>query len=100
HTRFSRDWSSDVCSSDLGVFEDIPENDGSFDVVWSQDAILHSDQRAAVLGEVWRVLKPGGHFIFTDPMQADDVPEGVLDPVYERDRQSGVQGEGRGQEGR
>lgn len=67
-----------------GVFEDIPEKDGSFDVVWSQDAILHSDQRAAVLGEVWRVLKPGGHFIFTDPMQADDVPEGVLDPVYER----------------
>lgn len=67
-----------------GVFEDIPEADGSFDVVWSQDAILHSDQRAKVLGEVWRVLQPGGHFIFTDPMQADDVPDGVLQPVYDR----------------
>ena len=67
-----------------GVFEDIPEPDASYDVVWSQDAILHSDQRAGVLAEVWRVLKPGGHFVFTDPMQADDVPEGVLQPVYDR----------------
>ena len=67
-----------------GVFENIPEPDGQFDVVWSQDAILHSDQREQVLAEVWRVLKPGGHFVFTDPCQADDVPEGVLQPVYDR----------------
>jgi glycine/sarcosine/dimethylglycine N-methyltransferase len=67
-----------------GVFEDIPEPDGSFDVVWSQDAILHSDQRPTVLAEVFRVLRPGGHFIFTDPMQADDVPPGVLQPVHDR----------------
>ena len=67
-----------------GVFEDIPEADASYDVVWSQDAILHSDERAGVLAEVMRVLKPGGHFVFTDPMQADDVPDGVLQPVYDR----------------
>ncbi len=67
-----------------GVFEAIPEAAASYDVVWSQDAILHSDQRDKVLGEVFRVLKPGGHFVFTDPCQADDVPEGVLQPVYDR----------------
>ncbi|HSR71727.1 MAG TPA: methyltransferase domain-containing protein, partial [Kiloniellales bacterium] len=67
-----------------GVFEDIPEPASSYDVVWSQDSILHSDQRHQVLAEVWRVLKPGGYFVFTDPMQADDVPEGVLQPVYDR----------------
>lgn len=67
-----------------GVFEDIPEPDASYDVVWSQDAILHSDERAGVLAEVSRVLKPGSHFVFTDPMQADDVPDGVLQPVYDR----------------
>ena len=67
-----------------GVFEDVPEPDASFDVVWSQDSFLHSDQRDKVLAEAWRVLKPGGHLIFTDPMQADDVPEGVLQPVYDR----------------
>lgn len=67
-----------------GVYEDIPEPDASYDVVWSQDAFLHSDQRNKVLEEAWRVLKPGGYLIFTDPMQADDVPEGVLQPVYDR----------------
>ncbi len=67
-----------------GVFEDVPEADGSFDVVWSQDSILHSDQREKVMAEAFRVLKPGGTLIFTDPSQADDVPEGVLQPVYDR----------------
>ena len=67
-----------------GVFEEIPEGDNSFDIVWSQDAILHSGERETVLKEVFRVLKPGGEFVFTDPMQADEVPEGVLQPVYDR----------------
>ena len=67
-----------------GVFENIPDPNASYDAVWSQDAILHSDQRDRVLAEVWRVLKPGGYFVFTDPMQADDVPDGVLQPVYDR----------------
>lgn len=67
-----------------GVFEDIPEKESSYDVVWSQDAILHSDQREKVLAEVWRVLKPGGEFIFTDPMQADDADPKALQPVYDR----------------
>jgi len=65
-------------------FESVPAENNSFDVVWSQDAILHSGQRAKVIAEVARVLKPGGEFIFTDPMQADDVPEGVLQPVLDR----------------
>jgi sarcosine/dimethylglycine N-methyltransferase len=32
-----------------GVFEDVPEADASFDVVWSQDAFLHSDRRDIAL---------------------------------------------------
>jgi sarcosine/dimethylglycine N-methyltransferase len=67
-----------------GVFEDIPEADAGYDVVWSQDAILHSDQRDKVLAEVWRVLKPGGYFVFTDPMQSDDADPAQLQPVYDR----------------
>ena len=67
-----------------GSFEDIPAADGLFDLAWSQDAILHSGHRERVLDEVDRVLKPGGEFIFTDPMQADDCPAGVLQPVLER----------------
>jgi len=75
---------SDLIMVTHGSFEDIPEGDGTMDVVWCQDSILHSDHREKALAEVFRVLKPGGSFIFTDPMQADDCPEGVLQPVYDR----------------
>ena len=37
-----------------------------------------------MIAEIARVLKPGGEFVFTDPMQADDCPKGVLQPVYDR----------------
>lgn len=67
-----------------GDFENIPVEDRCIDVVWSQDAILHSGNRPRVLDEVKRVLRPGGEFIFTDPMQADDCPEGVLQPILDR----------------
>ncbi len=67
-----------------GDFENIPEPDASFDVVWSQDAILHSGDRTRVIDEVRRVLFPGGQFIFTDPMQSDDCPDGVLQPILDR----------------
>lgn len=67
-----------------GSFEDIPAEDGSVDLIWSQDAFLHSGQRRRVLEEIDRVLAPGGELIFTDPMQADDCPAGVLQPVYDR----------------
>ena len=67
-----------------GNFEDIPAEANSYDVVWSQDAILHSCNRLNVLAEVTRVLKSGGQFIFTDIMQSEDCPEGVLQPVYDR----------------
>ena len=67
-----------------GAFESIPLADRSADHVWSQDAILHSGDRERVLREVDRVLKPGGRFVFTDPMRADDCPEGVLGPILER----------------
>ncbi|MGY9107218.1 MAG: methyltransferase domain-containing protein [Alphaproteobacteria bacterium] len=76
---------SDNISIRHGTFEDIPEPSQSIDVVWSQDAILHSGNRERVLEEVARVLKPGGDFIFTDPMQADELSDlSVLQPIYDR----------------
>ena len=67
-----------------GSFEEIPIDESVYDVVWSQDAFLHSGHRARVLDEISRVCKPGGHVIFTDPMQADDCPVGVLQPILDR----------------
>lgn len=67
-----------------GNFEELPDADASYDLVWAQDAILHSGRKQKVIDEVARVLKPGGKFVFTDPMQADDCPDGVLGPVLAR----------------
>jgi sarcosine/dimethylglycine N-methyltransferase len=67
-----------------GSFETVPAADDTFDLVWSQDAILHSGHRDRVIGEAARVLRSGGDFVFTDPMQADDCPQGVLRPVLDR----------------
>lgn len=67
-----------------GSFEEIPEPDASFDVVWSQDAILHSGNRRRVLDEISRILRKGGAFVFTDPMQTDTCPDGVLEPILNR----------------
>lgn len=67
-----------------GDFENIPEPDDSFDIIWSQDAILHSGNRTRVLDEARRVLGTVGQFIFTDPMQSDTCPDGVLQPILDR----------------
>lgn len=67
-----------------GSFEDIPVTDGSFDVVWSQDAILHSTRRGQVFTEVARVLRKGGQFIFTDPMVGELCPPEALQPILDR----------------
>lgn len=67
-----------------GNFEDIPMKAQSVDIVWSEDAILHSAQRQKVFSEIDRVLKKGGEFIFTDPMMADDCSLSDLEPVLKR----------------
>ncbi len=67
-----------------GSFEQVPTGDQVFDLVWSQDAILHSGDRSRVITEVARILKPNGRFVFTDPMQSDECPEGVLQPILDR----------------
>lgn len=67
-----------------GDFEDVPYSDGSFDVAFSQDSLLHSGDRGKVFSEVSRILKDGGYFIFSDPMQKHDAPKSELQPVLDR----------------
>lgn len=67
-----------------GSYDDIPLDDNSFDVVWSEDAILHSNNKTKVMEEAARLLKPGGDLVFSDPMQTDACDESVLQPIYER----------------
>lgn len=65
-------------------FEAPPLPDACADLVWSQDAILHAGDRARVLREVARLLKPGRCFVLTDPMAADGVDLQRLQPVLSR----------------
>ena len=67
-----------------GTFEDLPFQDGTFDVVWSQDALVHSGDRDRVLSEAARVLVSGGEFVFTDLLAADHTPVDTLGPILER----------------
>lgn len=67
-----------------GSFEALPFNDNAFHVVWSQDALLHGGDRIRALEEIARVLKPGGEFVFTDPMAADDCTRDALRPILDR----------------
>lgn len=65
-----------------GTFETLPEEwHESLDVIWSQEAYSHSDRKQQVLSEAMRVLKPGGHLIFTDIMASPLASEQDLSPI-------------------
>lgn len=67
-----------------GNFEDLPFGENEFDVVWCQESLLHSGRRETIFREVDRVLKPGGTFVFSDPMQKEPADRERLQPVYDR----------------
>jgi len=75
---------SDLITVTGGNFEEPPYEADSFDIVWSEDAFLHSDNKARIFEQIKRLLRPGGQLIFTDPMQADDCPADVLEPILQR----------------
>ncbi|NKX43921.1 methyltransferase domain-containing protein [Roseicyclus persicicus] len=52
----------------------LPFPPGCFDVVFSKDSIVHIPDKAALMAEVARVLKPGGRFLASDWLIGHDGP--------------------------
>ena len=50
----------------------LPFPDRSFDMIFSKDAMVHIADKAALYGEVLRVLRPGGSFVAADWLWADN----------------------------
>ncbi len=67
-----------------GNYQELPFKENSFDIVWSNDALLHSEDREKALEEVRSVLRPGGWFIFTDILHGENAARGSIKPILER----------------
>jgi phosphoethanolamine N-methyltransferase len=52
----------------------LPFADGSFDVVFSKDAMVHIEDKEALFADIHRVLRPGGRVAASDWMSATDGP--------------------------
>jgi SAM-dependent methyltransferase len=60
---------------------DLPIESGSIDLIWSQDGFCHVPDRDELLAECYRVLRPGGHLVYSDWMRGDYITEQELE-VY------------------
>lgn len=61
----------------FGEIEDMPVESESIDVVLSNCVINLVPDKAKAFGEIYRVLKSGGHFTISDVVISGDLPENI-----------------------
>ena len=64
-----------------GLAEHLPVENGWADVVISNGVINLCADKRAVLGEIYRVLRPGGHLQFADIANGQPVPEAAVQNI-------------------
>ncbi len=74
----------DKVSFAYGDFHGLDFPDESFDVYWCQESFLHAADKAHVLNEAYRVLKPGGRLMLTELLVRDGTPDEIRERIYER----------------
>ncbi len=67
----------------IGDAADMAFEDGTFDVVWGQDAWCHVPDKAALIAECARVLTSDGTIAFTDWLQTSDMDAVQLADVHD-----------------
>ena len=64
----ARGLSSQARFEQYDVSNNLPFHNNAFDAVFSNDVLCHIPGRAKVLGEMFRMLKPGGRMLFSDAL--------------------------------
>jgi sarcosine/dimethylglycine N-methyltransferase len=66
---------SHLVSYEVGDLLDLPFDNNTFNVVWTQHVVMNIPEREKVYREFQRVLSPSGKLAFFDVVAADDKPE-------------------------
>jgi cyclopropane fatty-acyl-phospholipid synthase-like methyltransferase len=68
----------------VGDFHDLDSPADAWDAVICQEAIIHSPDRPKVFAEVYRVLRPGGVFAFSDIVTGKDADIALVEAAFAR----------------
>jgi ubiquinone/menaquinone biosynthesis C-methylase UbiE len=74
----------DALRFEYGDFHNLPYPDGSYDVIWSQEAFLHGVDKQRILDECHRVLRPGGRLVISDLLARPHLPDDERERIYAR----------------
>ena len=65
-------------------FDDLRYTDQSFDIIFSNEAILHSRDKVKLMSEIARILTKDGICVISDIIEEPDVDKSKLTEVYNR----------------
>lgn len=81
---------SDRVTIQYGDFHDLPFADASFDVVWSQEALLHGADKHQIIAECARVLRTGGRVAISDLLVRGELADDERQAIYDRVKSPGM----------